>query len=603
MPNLKFLALFSALLLATPNTGAQTGVSHQYRPGEVKIDVWSGHGPKGGLDSAVTMLVGPTFGIPHPLKAVDFAAAKAGPPASILLSPPWTTQSLPSLPIANYNAPDQASGAGTSQLSALYAVDFEVPTKSIFTASMDFTFVVDDHIGKFGGSGVYINGKPIPGTGVQFGGPLPITWKDINVARFLRPGTNTMYVYTENPGGFGGLIFHANLTVNPVAADECESALQAFLGSNAGSTKGFTTSPSSAACSVENDRWYYFVPPESGTLSATVDFKGGAGYTPSLGMFTGSCGSLSPMACAVASGPAMDATWSGPVHAGQPILISVGGATAGVTGNFDLVLDITPNTSALVYAGNGHLYMLTPTQMDITGARAFAASQGGYLVAINDAAENAWVASKMSASDKVWLGLSDEITEGVFLWDSGEPFIYSSWNAGEPNDSATCAGEDHVETVGGGYWNDLTSGPNPCNSGIHFGLVEIPAAGLASVTELGGACGYDPQQPYLYSEVHVLGSFVDMAVLDAPPGELILMVSSDPAAAPVPIGACIDFIDPATASIVTGVVANEYGSAFLSTSVPSSPVLMGTFQVWQAQLPLVPTGVQYSNALEMKFGN
>lgn len=593
----------AALLFLGSSALAQGGLHQSYRPGEYTIDVWSGHGALGATDAEVSMLVGPTFGITHPLKAVDFTAAKAGPAAAILLSPTWETQNLQSLPLAKYVAPDQASGLGTSQASALFAIEFEVPTQSIFTATMDFTFVVDDHIGKFGGSGVYINEKPVPGTGITFGGPKPKQFLNKNVARHLRPGTNTMYVYTENPLGFGGLIFHANIRVNPVAPNDCSTALPAYLGSNVGSTNGFTTSPEAAACNVQDDRWYYFVPPISGTMTATVDYKGGAGYTPSLGLFHGSCGALTPLACATAPSPGTDATWSGDVTAGQPILMSVGGTTAGITGNYDLLIDITPNQSALVYPGNGHLYMLTPTMTDIAGARAFAALQGGYLTAINDAAENAWISSKMSASLKVWLGLSDEIVEGIWLWDSGEPFVFSAWNAGEPNDSSTCNGEDHAETLGGGFWNDLTSGPNPCNSGIHYGLVEIPSAGLASVTELGGGCGFGSLQPVLYSEVHVIGSTVDMAVLNAPPNELVLLITSSPAATPTPIGNCVDYIDLATSQIVAGVNTNEYGSVFFSTGVPNDPLLMGVHQVWQAQLPLVVTGALYSNALDMKLGN
>jgi hypothetical protein len=39
-----------------------------------------------------------------------------------------------------------------------------------------------------------------------------------------------------------------------------------------------------------------------------------------------------------------------------------------------------------------------------------------------------------------------------YVWITGEPFEYQSWNGGEPNDSG---GEDYIEMIGGGLYNDL----------------------------------------------------------------------------------------------------------------------------------------------------
>jgi hypothetical protein len=42
-----------------------------------------------------------------------------------------------------------------------------------------------------------------------------------------------------------------------------------------------------------------------------------------------------------------------------------------------------------------------------------------------------------------------------FVWVDGSPFTYQSWNGGEPNDAS---GEDAIEMIAGGLWNDLPAG-------------------------------------------------------------------------------------------------------------------------------------------------
>ena len=45
--------------------------------------------------------------------------------------------------------------------------------------------------------------------------------------------------------------------------------------------------------------------------------------------------------------------------------------------------------------------------------------------------------------------------EGTFEWANGEAVVYTNWNTGEPNNSGS--GEDYVELLTNGYWNDHTS--------------------------------------------------------------------------------------------------------------------------------------------------
>jgi hypothetical protein len=104
---------------------------------------------------------------------------------------------------------------------------------------------------------------------------------------------------------------------------------------------------------------------------------------------------------------------------------------------------------------------------------AFAHSQlnVGHMATITSAAENDFVVNALIANEfafsNPWIGLTDEETEGVWKWVTGEPFVYSNWHAGEPNN---LGGEDYVNYYNNGgviKWNDLPNSlppfwtPNP----------------------------------------------------------------------------------------------------------------------------------------------
>jgi hypothetical protein len=128
------------------------------------------------------------------------------------------------------------------------------------------------------------------------------------------------------------------------------------------------------------------------------------------------------------------------------------------------------SASAQVFnPATGHIYVLTPPASTFTAARTAATAAGGYLVAINDAAENAFLQANFTG--RLWIGLTDEVTEGTFLWDSGEPLIYTNWCAGEPNNVGTL-GEDYVEFLSAqGCWNDQPVGGNGL---VPRGVIELP---------------------------------------------------------------------------------------------------------------------------------
>ena len=57
---------------------------------------------------------------------------------------------------------------------------------------------------------------------------------------------------------------------------------------------------------------------------------------------------------------------------------------------------------------------------------------GGHLVVINSAGENEFLRQGIM-SDAIWIGLSDHLVEGNFMWVNGEPLSYTNWAYNEPN--------------------------------------------------------------------------------------------------------------------------------------------------------------------------
>lgn len=132
-------------------------------------------------------------------------------------------------------------------------------------------------------------------------------------------------------------------------------------------------------------------------------------------------------------------------------------------------------------------------------AETLAIKMGGHLVSIADQAENDWLALNVGAWDgklrDLWLGLYDFV-EGAYYWSDGEPFVYSNWNTGEPNNATghdSKNGEDYVVMYGlpltrNGYWNDTTGRGLPDNR-LAQGVAEFQAPHLVvNGLRSGGTC-------------------------------------------------------------------------------------------------------------------
>jgi gliding motility-associated-like protein len=102
------------------------------------------------------------------------------------------------------------------------------------------------------------------------------------------------------------------------------------------------------------------------------------------------------------------------------------------------------------------LYFYYPVAGTSAAAESFAQTLGGHIVSIQSATENACLANELNNhgySGVIWIGYTDVVTEGTFLWLDGSPFGYTNWNTGEPNNAG--GNENCTQMYPNGTWNDL----------------------------------------------------------------------------------------------------------------------------------------------------
>ncbi len=103
----------------------------------------------------------------------------------------------------------------------------------------------------------------------------------------------------------------------------------------------------------------------------------------------------------------------------------------------------------LIGTYNGHTYFRSNTSALWPTAKTNATALGAHLVTISSAGENTFLAGL----GQHWGGFTDETTEGTWVWVTGEPVVYTSWNAGEPNNSG--GNQDYlVLNYSGTNWDD-----------------------------------------------------------------------------------------------------------------------------------------------------
>ena len=95
---------------------------------------------------------------------------------------------------------------------------------------------------------------------------------------------------------------------------------------------------------------------------------------------------------------------------------------------------VLADSGVVVDPGTGQSYQRFDAQIDWHGAKAACEGLGGYLATITSQAENTFVYSNVGVAGRDhWLGATDEVAEGTWVWVTGEPWAYTNWGTGEPN--------------------------------------------------------------------------------------------------------------------------------------------------------------------------
>jgi C-type mannose receptor len=108
--------------------------------------------------------------------------------------------------------------------------------------------------------------------------------------------------------------------------------------------------------------------------------------------------------------------------------------------------------------GTGSCYLVGDTTFAWQEARNFCQAWGGDLVQIGSNEEHAQLVQRIDGT--AWIGATDQGAEGTFRWVGGDPFEFTAWSMGQPNNlqgSEDCA---ELRTADDG-WNDV-----PCMDSV-----------------------------------------------------------------------------------------------------------------------------------------
>jgi len=124
----------------------------------------------------------------------------------------------------------------------------------------------------------------------------------------------------------------------------------------------------------------------------------------------------------------------------------------------------------------GSVYQVFDVGMTWYEAKAYCESIGGHLATVTSQAEQDYIMGQLTGYNKniYWLGGTDATHEGQWEWVTGEPFEYTNWDYGEPNNDHGIEHYLHIyrtwdtpELNRANKWNDLSYDAHGYNDGFY----------------------------------------------------------------------------------------------------------------------------------------
>jgi len=103
---------------------------------------------------------------------------------------------------------------------------------------------------------------------------------------------------------------------------------------------------------------------------------------------------------------------------------------------------------------NGNSYKIYYTRLNWEVAKERCESLGGHLATITSAEEQAFIESLNKSGTRLWIGGYREAIND-WKWITGEPWSYTHWGSGEPNNSTNVLNNENRVSVWPYFWNDL----------------------------------------------------------------------------------------------------------------------------------------------------
>lgn len=263
----------------------------------------------------------------------------------------------------------------------------------------------------------------------------------------------------------------------------CTAPISAVIGNISRNTTGRPSSEEVNGCFNESkgpEEAFLFTPPSNGTL--TLDLTDDFGGNDQVLYVRTVCGDrLSEIACADDLLGGQGEILETAVNGGTPLFIFVDGFFLNDEGPYTLSLLFEPGATcgngaiegaeqcddgntipgdgcesdctficgdtiagvvrATLDTSNNHCYVgFSNPLLNWFDAELDCEAKGGTLAVITSEAENTLARNASLITDTVWIGADDTTTEGSFTWINGEPFSFSKFEPGQPDDGF--GGED-----------------------------------------------------------------------------------------------------------------------------------------------------------------